>query len=147
MSRDLLGFKNLNESYSSESPAPVDYSMSKGVYGSYGGLILHPPDSKWKKYPANQPINKLLPNPIFTSWNGGSPLANETVPVNIPDDSMFIFARNQASPFCSSNYSTSSGQICTTKQQRDLISIYRGGNKCWKGNNYRGMCEHSNPDF
>lgn len=126
----------INQSYSVSGPAPVGYNMSQGVYGSYGGLILKPRgNSTWKAYPDETP---LLKNPIFVPQGAGVPLRNEEVPVNIPDDSMFIFAKNQASPYCKSNFSTSTGQLCTNKEQRDLIGLYRGNNKSWPG---------SNPDF
>jgi len=121
--RRNLGFKS-KTSYSANSPAPISYDMGKGIYGSYDGLILHPPDSTWKAYPAQ---NKLMKNPIFVPQGSGVPLRNEEVPVNIPDDSMFIFAKNYASEYCSSNYSTSVGQVCTTPQQRAFINR-RGGN-------------------
>lgn len=142
-SRELLGFKHRN-SYTVESPAPINYVMGRNVYGSYDGLKLHPPDSTWKAYPANQPINKLLSNPMFVPQHGGGPLKNEVVPVDIPYDSMFMFAHNQASPYCSSNFSTSTGQVCTTPYQRNLIGQYRGNNKCGPTN---PQCSHSNPDF
>lgn len=124
-SRNQLGFKHRN-SYSVNAPAPVGYDMGKGVYGSYDGLVLEPPDSKWKAYPAQNP---LLKNPIFVPQGSGIPLRNEEVPVNIPDDSMFIFAKNVASKYCRGTYSTSTGAVCTTKQQRDLINQRGQNNK------------------
>ena len=46
--RNVLGFKN-RTSYTVSDPAPINYSMSKGVYGSYGGLVLRPSgNSTWK---------------------------------------------------------------------------------------------------
>ena len=138
-SRDMLSFKN-RTSYSVENPAAINYMMGKGVYGSYDGLRLHPYNSSWKKYPSNNP---LLKNPIFVQQHSGGPLKNEVVPVNIPDDSMFLFAKNIASPFCSSSFSSSGGQICTTKEQRELINR-RGQNKCPM---HVRRCEVSNPEF
>jgi len=124
MSRNLLGYKYINN-YSVNSPAPVGYSIRTGIVGSYDGLILQPPDSTWRRYPAQNPT---LKNPIFVPQGSGVPLKNEEVPVNL-DDSMFIFAKNIASPFCCpATHSTSTGCVCTTKQQRDLIGLYRGGN-------------------
>ena len=109
----------------------VRQGMGKGVYGSYDGLILHPPDkSTWKKYPSSNP---LLKNPIFVPQHSGGPLRNEVVPVNIPDNSMFLFAKNIDSPFCSSSFSTSTGQVCTTKDQRNFINT-RGHQKSVGGN-------------
>lgn len=127
--RSELRYKDGNESYTFNSAAPINYSINngKGVPGSYDGLILTPPDSKWKAFPANTNLNKKLSNPIFVSFNGGTPLARETVPMDLSTD-MFLFARNKSSPFCMSNYSTDMGQVCTTKEQRDLIGQYRGNN-------------------
>ncbi len=139
-SRDMLSFKN-RTSYSVENPAAINYVMGKGVYGSNDGLVLHPPgDSTWKEYPSSAP---LLKNPIFVPQGAGVPLRNEEVPVNIPDDSMFYFAKNVASPACSSSFSTSTGQICTTKKQRDFINK-RGNNRCGPTN---PRCDISNPQF
>jgi hypothetical protein len=127
--RNILSHQN-NESFSSS--APIDYNMSQGVIGSYGGLILKPKgNSTWKAYPDETP---LLQNPIFVPQGAGVPLRYEEVPVNIPDDSMFIFAKNRASPYCKSDFSTSTGQLCTTKEQRDLIGLYRGNNKSFGEN-------------
>ncbi len=128
--RELLDFKH-RTSYSVESPANINYVMGQGVYGSYDGLKLHPPGkSSWKRYPSSTP---LLKNPIFVPQGAGVPLRNEEVPVNIPDDSMFLFAKNVASPYCSGSFSTSTGQICTTHDQRNFINT-RGNNKNVGGN-------------
>lgn len=133
--RNVLGYTNYT-SYNVSMPAPTNYNMSFGVQGSYGGLVLKPKgDSTWKAYPSN---NSLLNNPIFVSQNGGGPLKDEVLPANIPNDSMFVFAKNRASPYCRSNFSTSTGQVCTNKAQRDLIGLQRGMNKSYPG---------SNPDF
>jgi hypothetical protein len=134
-SRNVLGDRS-RTSYTVSAAAPIDYNMSKGVYGSYGGLVLKPPgNSSWKAYPDETP---LLKNPIFVPQGAGVPLKNEEVPVNIPNDSMFVFAKNRSSPYCKSSFSTSTGQVCTTKEQRDLIGLNRGQNKSYPG---------SNPDF
>lgn len=133
-SRNILGFSDLAP-YSVDAPAPVDYSMSRGVLGAYGGLKLVPPGgSTWRRYPSQNP---LLKNPIFVPQHGGGPLANEVVPVNIPDDSMFMFAKNISSPYCCpSTYSSDMGCVCTNKQQRDMISS--------RGNRYQTS---ENPQF
>jgi hypothetical protein len=47
----------------------------------------------------------------------------------IPKDSMFAFAKNGASPNCRSDYSTSTGQVCTTLKQQSYIGEKRGNNK------------------
>lgn len=44
-------------------------------------------------------------------------------------DSLFIFKNNQAKPgCCSASYSTDTGCVCTTPQQRNYINM-RGGNR------------------
>ena len=107
-------------------PAPVNWNMGNGVPGSYSGLKLEPPGSTWKAAPANPPLKK---NPIMVYQGTPLPLAHEARPVNIPDDSMLIFSKNYASPYCHSSLSTDTGQICTTKWQRDYVGVARGGNK------------------
>lgn len=120
-------------SYTTNSPANINYVMGEGLFQSYDGLKLHPPgDSSWRKYPNTAPLKK---NPIYVPFNSGSPLSNEEVPVDIPNDSMFMFAKNFASPYCCpATYSSDQGCVCTTKKQRDLIGLYRGYNKDWQGN-------------
>lgn len=133
-SRNLLGNESDNNvytvSYTSQSPAPVNYHMGQGILGSYDGLRLQPPDSTWRRYPSQ---NGLLNNPLFVPQHSGMPLANETVPVNVPRDSAFVFSHNVSSPFCCpSTYSSDMGCVCTTKQQRDFIGLTRGGNANYK---------------
>ncbi len=132
MSRDLLNYGvRSGGAYSANSPAPVGYNMGRGLPGSYDGMRLQPPDSRWRRFPAQNP---QLKNPLFVPQGSGVPLRNEEVPVNL-DDTMFIFSKNIASPYCCpSSFSTSTGCVCTTKQQRDFIGLYRGSNKDWKGN-------------
>lgn len=118
------------------SPAPVSYNMGQGIVGSYAGLVLKPKDwdkpggSTWKKYPNNPP---LLKGPLFVPMGAGVPL--HSTAMSPPDDSMFIFARNIASPACSSSFSTSTGNLCLNKQQRDYIGVYRGSNRTMPGDN------------
>lgn len=110
----------------SYNPAPINYNMGQGLVGSYGGLKLEPPDSRWKRAPAD---NTLKTGPIVVFQGTPLPLPSEVRPSDIPEDSMFIFSRNYASPYCNSDFSTDGGQLCTTKQQRDYIGLQRGGNK------------------
>ena len=51
----------------------------------------------------------------------------------LPEDSMFMFARNKASPYCNSNYSTSGGQLCTTYNQQSYVGERRGNNNTYYG--------------
>lgn len=112
------------------SPAPVGYSMSAGISG-YDGILLRPKGtSSWKAYPDNPP---LLKGPLFVPMGAGVPL--KSTAMSPPDDSMFIFSRNIASPACKGSFSTSQGIVCTTPFQRDYISMYRGSNKTQTGDN------------
>ena len=80
-------------------------------------MILSDPDPA-VNYPPSSTV-------LFTP-----PSSSEDVSVSdaSPND-MFMFAHNQASPeCCPSTYSTSTGCICTTQQQRDMINR-RGGNR------------------
>lgn len=123
-------------SYGISIPAPVDWHMGEGIIGSYAGLRLQPQgESTWRKFPNNVPLKK---NPLFVPQGTPLPLKSEQIYQNIPDDSMFIFAKNVASPACCpSTYATSTGCVCTTPQQRKLIGETRGNNK--------NFC--SDPDF
>ncbi len=135
MSRQLLGGYS-QKSYNVNIPAPIDWSMGKGIIGSYDGIKIRPPGgSRWRKNPSNVP---LIKGPIFVPQGTPLPLKHEEVPADIPKDSMFIFARNIASPLCCpSTHSTSTGCVCTTPEQRSLIGARRGYNKSY--------C--SDPDF
>lgn len=55
-----------------------------------------------------------------------SPYSSE----NKPDPSLFIFSDNKISPECckSATYSSSTGCVCTTPEQRNFIN-QRGGNR------------------
>jgi hypothetical protein len=111
-----------------DTPAPVNYDMGKGVYGSYDGirLIANKYDG-WRKQPADVP---LLKDKLFVPQGTPLPLANEMVHSQIPTNSMFYFARNQAKPeCCPSTFSTSTGCVCTTPQQRQFVGVMRGQNK------------------
>ena len=125
--------KKFEEFENIENFAPVDYTM-----GDFSNLLLKPDGcSDWRKPPA---CNKLQSN-IFVPQGTQVPLKTrisepikEGPPVdgNSKDDNrkdMFIFAYNKSSPdCCPSTYSTSTGCICTTKNQRDYIN-QRGNNR------------------
>jgi hypothetical protein len=105
-----------------------NYEMGNGVYGNYDGLRLKAnPYNGWKAEPAN---NKLIDSDfLFVPQGTPLPLANEMIYSQIPKDSMFAFAKNRASPNCRSDYSTSTGQVCTTLKQQSNIGEKRGNNK------------------
>ena len=99
------------------------------------------PDRKhqWRRPPTNLPLVK---DTYITSPVGEDILlTDDLVSAYYPSvdgqkgspQRMFMFANNQARPeCCPSTYSTSTGCVCTTEQQRDLIAG-RGGNAS-KGN-------------
>ena len=126
----LLGSNYKDGSYSINNQAPVSWHMGKGIIGSYDGLKLHPTGgSSWRHYPSNAP---LIKGKVFVPQGTPVPLKNEEYGVDIPKDSMFMFARNIASPLCCpSTYSTSTGCVCTTPEQRRIIGATRGGNKTY----------------
>jgi hypothetical protein len=111
------------------SPAPIKFHMGTGVYGSYDNIILKANNNDgWKKQPSNVPL--LPKNAKFYVPQGTPlPLKDEEIYTTLPKDSMFYLQYNQASPICSSTYSTDRGQVCTTPYQRKYIGQLRGNNK------------------
>lgn len=113
-----------------DTPAPTNYNMGSGVYGSYDNirLVANKYDG-WRKQPADVP---LLKGKLFVPQGTPLPLANEMVYTQLPENSMFYFSKNQASPkCCPSTFSTSTGCVCTTPQQRRMVGVKRGNNKDW----------------
>lgn len=113
-----------------DNPAPVKWNMGQGVPGSLDGLYLYPGGaSTWRKQPNNPPMFK---GKMFVPQGTPLPLKCESVYQALPQNSMFVFARNVSSPLCCpSTYSTYGGCVCTTPQQRQLIGMMRGGNKTY----------------
>jgi len=120
----------LNGKYfeSVNKPADVNYNMGSGVPGSYDGIKLKPAGgSDWRHSPSD---NKLLEGKFFVPQGTPLPLKHEMQFMSLPKDSMFMFAKNKASPeCCPSTYSTDQGCVCTTPQQRKFIGEQRGNNK------------------
>ena len=153
----LLIINNLIDNFKIvERFAPTDYSM-----GDFSNLRLKPDScSDWRKAPA---CNKLYQK-VFTPQGTQLPLepkftksVSEGPPVdgNSSNDNrkdMFIFAYNKSSPeCCPSTYSTSTGCICTTKNQREYIN-QRGNNRSYPAINNKLketklIVENSNGDF
>lgn len=117
------------------NPAPVNWNMGTGVPISLDGLYLTPGGaSTWRKQPNNVP---LMQGKFFVPQGTPVPLRCESVYQSLPENSMFYFARNVASPLCCpSTYSTSTGCVCTTPQQRQLVAQFRGGNKTWPNDGF-----------
>jgi hypothetical protein len=104
----------------------------------YDGLCLKTGNHEyWMKSPDNTP---LLPNDtLYTYFGSEGPIKmklSEQAALNGPPvdgvdgspEKMFMFANNRSSlSCCPSTFSTSTGCICTTENQRDYIAD-RGGN-------------------
>lgn len=113
-----------------DTPAPVNWNMGQGVYGSYAGIKLKPDcQSDWRKCPSENPTYPVGTK-LFVPQGTPLPLKNEEVYQAPPKDSMFYFAYNKSSPdCCPATFSNSVGCVCTNKKQRDFIGLYRGGNR------------------
>ena len=112
------------------APAELNWSIGLGVNHSFDNRIMKPSgQSSWRR----PPDNVLLSNgPMFIPFGTHVPLRNEEIYQSPPDDSMFVFSRNKASPeCCPSTYSTSGGCVCTTPGQRKFIAEKRGNNKSY----------------
>lgn len=117
-----------------DGPAPLCYRM-----GDYDGIPLQTSCSDgWKHPPCDVPLTSATRNEIVQ----GNQLPLKLVPtlndfpdappVNGLDDaprSDFMFAYNKSSPLCCpSTYSTSTGCVCSTPEQRKWINS-RGNNR------------------
>ena len=111
-----------------DNPAPLHWRMASGNPISLDGLYLTPGgSSSWRKQPNNVP---LLQGKFFVPQGTPLPLRCESVYQSLPENSMFLFAKNVASPLCCpSTYSTDRGCVCTTPEQRALLNGWRGNNK------------------
>jgi hypothetical protein len=86
-------------------------SVKNKPIGAYDNLMITP-DNKVSCWRNTLPDEPLL-GPIFKPG----------------PDSLFIFKNNQSKPeCCSSSYSSDTGCVCTTPQQREFINT-RGGNR------------------
>ena len=113
---------NMNSKYfeSMNRPANLKYKMGNGVPGSFDNLKL-----KSKKVKT-----ETLSGKFYVPQGTPLPLAHEVQYVPLPKDSMFYFDKNKTSGDCNSaSFSTSTGCVRTTQEQRDFIGQHRGGNK------------------
>lgn len=89
--------------------AAIDYTMGRGVPGSYATG-------------ANIPYT-------YGSWYKGLEGNTKGLPVPLPKDQLAIFAENKIDPgCCPSTYSSSLGCICATPEQMKYLNE-RGGNR------------------
>lgn len=119
--------------HSTEGPAPLEYKM-----GDYDGIPLRTKcKGGWRSPPCTAPLSESTRNETVQ----GHQLPLELTPTVLdfttapPIDgqvgqprSDFMFAYNQSSPFCCpATYSSSTGCVCTTPEQRDWLQR-RGNN-------------------
>lgn len=73
---------------------------------------------------------RVTPSHGQSSWRGAAPNEPLVGPEFQPGpDSLFLFKNNQVKPeCCSSSFSSDTGCVCTTPQQRNYINM-RGGNR------------------
>jgi hypothetical protein len=125
--------QSVHEPFTSSMGAPLDYGI-----GSYSNIKLgYPYQNSWRNETQNIP---LLQGKVFTGQGTPFPLKSSDSMVDVypksdlsvdglvgSPTSMFMFKYNQASPYCKSSFSSSSGQLCLTSQQSDWINS-RGSN-------------------
>jgi len=73
---------------------------------------------------------KVVPDNNQSSWRGTMPNESLLGPEFAPGpDNLFMFKNNQVKPeCCDSSYTSDTGCVCTTTQQRQYINM-RGGNR------------------
>ena len=112
--------------------------QAPGSQMPYDGLCLKTGNNEyWMKSPDNEP---LLPNDTLYTYLGSEgpikmKISDQAALIGPPVDGvkgspekMFMFANNRSSlSCCPSTFSTSTGCICTTENQRDYVAE-RGGN-------------------
>jgi hypothetical protein len=117
--------------------APKIMNQKPDMMGPYDGLCLQTGNKQaWMKTPDE---TALVPNDaLFTylsSQGPTKPVFTDNSSLNGPsvdghpdsDKKMFMLANNRTSPnCCPSTFSTSTGCVCTTKNQRDFVAS-RGG--------------------
>jgi len=115
-------FKNYKEKFTNPHPKlnpKADEDLGILRRGYYGNMPYYIPRAK----------NKLLKGKFFTPFPGSIPLPYEQQYQKIPDNSMFLFAKNKASLNCRGTYTTDRGYVCTTGAQRKFVAQKRGNNK------------------
>ena len=112
---------------------------------AYDGLCLKTGNAEfWRHSPTNVPL--VSDSNLFTIQGHDTPqkpvlsdpssLSGPSID-GTPDqpNKMFMFANNQSSPSCCpSTFSTSTGCICTTPEQRRNIGVFSGNNSTYPTN-------------
>lgn len=107
------------------------YSMRSTSEGFMGYFLENAGGAK-NAYKPIGPFDdvKLVPDNGVSTWRYTAP--NEPLmgpPFTVGPDSLFIFKNNQSKPeCCSASYSSDTGCVCTTPEQRNYINM-RGGNR------------------
>jgi hypothetical protein len=123
-----------NHSAVINSPAPTNYTIrdSGRVPYSIDGV----PTTQFINYdPKYYRKDNWLENTdkninYVTTFGNSTPLRNEEIGYKTPATTLLPLHWNTVSPeCCPSTFSTSMGCVCTSNKQRDLIGMYRGGNK------------------
>lgn len=114
------------------SGSNVKSYVGHGILGSYDNLTLKTPcKNGWQKAPCN---TGLKSNYQWVPQGTPLPLKNEMIYSQLPEDSMFIFARSKASlQCCPSTYSTDKGCICPSDMN---MLNKRGNNKTYENYNF-----------
>ena len=113
--------------------------------GPYDGICLKTGNKEyWMKSPDN---TELVPNDTLYSYLGSQGplkmrLSDQSALIGPPvdgikgsDEKMFMFANNKTSlACCPSTFSTSTGCVCTTENQRDFVAA-RGVLPAYEGSN------------
>ena len=91
------------------------------------------PRSNDSRCESSKSVGLLLKGRFFVPQGTPLPLKSEETYQKIPENSMFMFARNVASPYCKSTYSTSGGQLCLGMNQIKYVGERRAGNNDFPG--------------
>ena len=140
---DFIDKKYINESFKVNTNNQMDVGPT---FTDYDGLTEAQLPPKYIDLRANNYNYQILKsNKVFTPQGLSVPvdvrkskLPNEGVSydgTSNAEKGLFMFANNKASlECCPSTYSTSTGCVCTTKEQRDFINK-RGNNRTLTDNN------------
>ncbi len=125
------GYERQKIVYGSSGSGVKSY-VGHGVLGSYDNLTLKTPcKNGWQKGPCDAGLKS---NYQWVAQGTPLPLKNEMIYSQLPEDSMFIFARSKASlQCCPSTYSTDKGCICPSDMN---MLNKRGNNKTYENYNF-----------
>ena len=112
---------------------PVSWNMGDGVIGSYDNLQLKTQCGMGNFGPPCNPPVKSSKQVFFSG--SPLPLKSESIYMDLPKDSMNIFAKTYFSPECCESggamYSSDRGCACLTQNQITGLSQMRGNNQSY----------------